>query len=710
VKAFLWLISFFGIALISSSSWAQSYIQQERDRQDLSYHLYKINKQIYTGKLNVEQELERLQADTSSIPNSGQTFILNSIASKGQRHLISLRLRGIRYQNVAPKVKLYINGKVVKTFSVNNQTEYKFYNFISPRSQSISSVYVRYTNDSGDRDLFVDSVRVDGYHYDPKNAQYDRWGLDNKSVIQGQREMSWTGFLIFNINSMKKLKLQRVSQMEFAKFSFRIRGRAYNKSFPNMRLLVNNQEQSVVRVSHSGFKDKNGILAYQNSDELQLGVRLWNADSTRDLWIKDYRFNGQKISNTSGAYDRNAHDGADIVASREAMFWKGTQTFSVPRPLSWSLYRFLRKYDRPSGRLVRSCPVEQGPGRNFNLWENSIVDLTRLKNNYGDDLSGSTYNCRTDQIAPFKVDPPRDNTASAFMEPLKTHLYRLSTITEDYARSSKLRPQIANCALDWIHTWAKAGIFTEKAGVYSEGGEYNTRQGDYERVFYVSSFVQAYGIIMNDKNLNPAKKAKVVNWMKKVRAQVRSFINIRINKDRDLNNIINWSGMTLMSLGLVLDNQSDIHRAIKIFDIGLNEIRADGYLPRELQRGSRSFTYHNYALRPLIFSAELAHSYGYDLYGRKNGRLHLLVDRVASSFINFNSFLNSQEQSFDSTPEAHIVNNSRAMDWMEIYHSRFGDDRIRDILIAARSENNGFLKTSTRTHGNATIMYGVKCL
>jgi len=230
-------------------------------------------------------------------------------------------------------------------------------------------------------------------------------------------------------------------------------------------------------------------------------------------------------------------------------------------------------------------------------------------------------------------------------------------------------------------------------------------------VFYISNFAVAYGLIKNESGLDLAKKQSVEAWLLKAAQEIDRFTALRLNKDKDPeNNIINWSALSLMSVGLVLQNKTLQNRALQLYDRALSQIRNDGLLPLELARGDRAFWYHNYALEPLIYMAEISETFGLNLYARDKGRLHLLAKRMIEGFEDFSTFPNHQTQTTISTPRYLLTEDNRELSWMEIYYSRFADPRLKKILQTARQSNNGSLKISLRTHGSSTHLFGVKCL
>ena len=366
----------------------------------------------------------------------------------------------------------------------------------------------------------------------------------------------------------------------------------------------------------------------------------------------------------------------------------------------------------PGDYDAMGCPLVYKPGAGFSTLAGQMFDKTRIRIAFGVTAPAS-YACRTDRVTPYKIDPPeRSGTAyTTFLQPLRDHLYRFDTVTTDYARQRGANLAQAQCAMTWILPWAQAGIFTERAGVASEGGAYLSRQGDYERVFHFSAFAIGYALIKDEPGLSAADKQTIETWMTSVGTEINRFTAIRLSKDTDpANNILNWSALSLMSIGLATGNPTFVDRALALYDMGLAQIRSDGYLPLELARGEKAFWYHNYALHPLVLTAEIAKPFGMDLYARGGGRLMLLVDRMVTSFGSFSGFPGYATQASDSNPTYFLTDNSRELEWMEIIYSRFGTAGLKPLLTTARATNSGALKYSYRTHGSPTHLFGVKCL
>jgi len=82
-----------------------------------------------------------------------------------------------------------------------------------------------------------------------------------------------------------------------------------------------------------------------------------------------------------------------------------------------------------------------------------------------------------------------------------------------------------------------------------------------------------------------------------------------------------------MQWGILSNNQSRYERGVDGYLRALGQLRGDGSLPLETERGSRALWYQRHALATLTTMAEIAQTQGHDLYNRQvNGKtIHLAV-------------------------------------------------------------------------------------
>lgn len=244
-------------------------------------------------------------------------------------------------------------------------------------------------------------------------------------------------------------------------------------------------------------------------------------------------------------------------------------------------------------------------------------------------------------------------------------------------------------------------------------GYTQSRQGKYARKWASGSIALSYLKIRDDTGVDREKKKAVERWINRLADVVADSST---GKTSRRNNHAYWNGFTNMANGIVLNRSDLFDSGIGAYKRALNEMRSEGILPLELDRKEHALHYHNFALSPLVFMAELAAKQGVDLYREKSGQafaasaegeadIHKLVDLVIRSLEDPQYF-----KKFSLTPQAtrkgkvsnHIGDQELA--WLEPYYARFKEPGLARFLCRLRPLYNW------RTGGDATLAWGVKDL
>ncbi|TAK07440.1 hypothetical protein EPO44_04040 [bacterium] len=288
------------------------------------------------------------------------------------------------------------------------------------------------------------------------------------------------------------------------------------------------------------------------------------------------------------------------------------------------------------------------------------------------------------------------------VKPLYSYLDSLARITDGYVRQQPRFPQAASCGLDWLHAWAKEDALM---------GTIKGRQGRYARKWASGSIALSYLKIRDQSGLDGEKKKVVEQWIGRLADVVADSSTGETSRK---NNHAYWNGLTNMVNGIVLNQRDLFESGIAAYKLALSEMRSDGVLPLELARKEHALHYHNFALSPLVFIAELAARQGTDLYREKKRRdlgptsdnetdIHKLVDLVIRSLEDPQYF-----KRFSLLPQAvrkgkisdHVSDSE--LTWMEPYYARFKEPRLVRFICRLRPLYNW------RTGGDATLAWGVK--
>ncbi|WP_342708360.1 alginate lyase family protein [Bradyrhizobium sp. B124] len=239
-----------------------------------------------------------------------------------------------------------------------------------------------------------------------------------------------------------------------------------------------------------------------------------------------------------------------------------------------------------------------------------------------------------------------------------------------------------DCVMDLLAGWASG------SALLTTGANY---QGDFERSWAGTDFALALLRFPNASIEADHRFPQVKPWLIRIAEETRDADRIN-HLD---NNLVYWAGLDLMSIGTLTDRGDLVDAGISRARQGIRDIGAHGELERELKRGERALHYHNFALIPLVFCAELASRRKVDLYAENNGAIRRLADlivRAVQDERSFGALTNVPQQLFPWTFQGDLA-------WMEPYYARFHDPRLPTILSSRRPLNN------PRLGGNVTAAW-----
>jgi Bacterial Ig domain/Ca-dependent carbohydrate-binding module xylan-binding/Right handed beta helix region len=135
----------------------------------------------------------------------------SSSGSSATEQVITVTVSGDQY-NGDPRFRLLVDGQQVgdiqSVSAVHSSGEWQTFKFTVDASGGFDQVSVQFVNDTyggsadKDRNLYVDSIGVNGVELAPQEAVYDRAG---KSDIAGQSTMAWAGALVFDVSNRSDL-------------------------------------------------------------------------------------------------------------------------------------------------------------------------------------------------------------------------------------------------------------------------------------------------------------------------------------------------------------------------------------------------------------------------------------------------------------------------------------------------------------------------
>jgi poly(beta-D-mannuronate) lyase len=210
----------------------------------------------------------------------------------------------------------------------------------------------------------------------------------------------------------------------------------------------------------------------------------------------------------------------------------------------------------------------------------------------------------------------------------------------------------AICAGHWLANWAQGGAML---------GHMSSRQAEVERKYRTAGLAAAYLKIHG--TVDPADRAAIDPWLDDLADHVIADQTWPARR----NNQLYWAGFAAGAVGTVTGAVRHIAFSRKVFDAALTDIQADGTLPMELLRREKSLEYTNYALAPLVMSAELAELRGEDWYGHENGAIHRLAARVLAGIRDPKAFAAMAGEPSVDVPKGGLLG------WLAFYRVRFPD-------------------------------------
>ena len=263
---------------------------------------------------------------------------------------------------------------------------------------------------------------------------------------------------------------------------------------------------------------------------------------------------------------------------------------------------------------------------------------------------------------------------------------QVSSMVSHYLHSG--RPELLDCTLGWLDTWAQAGALLGKA---------ENHTGKSVRKWALASLASAYVRLKFsvsrplEKDLQRAQRIEA--WLGKLGDTVVS--DWKNQPQGAINNHQYWAAWAVMADAVALNRRDLFDWALAQYRIGARQVDPDGYLPNELKRDTRALAYHNYSLGPLAMIAAFAKANGADL-GDSRAAMQRLAGRVIAGVDNPKTF----EAKTGEKQTREGVHEPSKFAWMEAYCLTFSCDSN----FTRRMDKMRPLKTY-RLGGNLTELF-----
>jgi hypothetical protein len=256
-------------------------------------------------------------------------------------------------------------------------------------------------------------------------------------------------------------------------------------------------------------------------------------------------------------------------------------------------------------------------------------------------ISGNSfYAASTGPTFGFRIEC-RQERKNYFTQGLLVSFQKEIATAADKAMAAGDRAMMA-CVTSTLHEWAGNNAIEALTG--GTEGRTNARV---TRAIALETFAGLYfkyyptfsGIGSKlSSAYGPDQNAVIKKWLSKLAGFTRQESIPRLKTP---NNMLYRQGNGMLLVGLITGDQQLVDAGRQAFTMGLKQINKDGFLPLELQRGSRARGYHASALAPLINMLVTSKSYGCEikLSRDEEDRLLLLFARVIQSQLDPDAFI-----------------------------------------------------------------------
>lgn len=285
-----------------------------------------------------------------------------------------------------------------------------------------------------------------------------------------------------------------------------------------------------------------------------------------------------------------------------------------------------------------------------------------------------------------KIDEERKRRYREETRDLRRFENTLLSMTNDYLRSGQTEFTYAECALEWLHSWAEKDALLGKANFL----------GRVVRHWTLASLASAYAQVRDYDGYASAKKETVERWLAKVAYTVIDDYPEDSERISTKNNLSYWAAWAVTITGVAINDREFYDWGIERAARALGEqLHGDGTFPYELKRGRKALHYHIFAAIPLVMIAETGTRNGDNLYEIRGGILHRLVKRILYAMEDtgyMNQKAGAEQEPVTGLHPSHFT-------WMEPYQARFPRS---DVAAHLKEIRPIFLR---RTGGDMTWLY-----
>lgn len=206
---------------------------------------------------------------------------------------------------------------------------------------------------------------------------------------------------------------------------------------------------------------------------------------------------------------------------------------------------------------------------------------------------------------------------------------QVSQLVMGYQRDGS--PARVSCLVDGLMRWAQADALTSTTTNHT-----GRSMRKWALATLSSAWLQLQFSPSNPLAAMRTQSEQIENWLGKLaNLTVSDWDNLPLART---NNHSYWAAWAIMATSVVTNRQDLFQHALTMYRTGAGQVDSEGFLPNELRRRQRAFSYHNYAVQPLVMIALFARSNHVEVMDENHAALARLATRVITGFDSDDAF------------------------------------------------------------------------
>lgn len=171
------------------------------------------------------------------------------------------------------------------------------------------------------------------------------------------------------------------------------------------------------------------------------------------------------------------------------------------------------------------------------------------------------------------------------------------------------------------------------ASQHALAGRMENNQAVYTQGSNLGAWAIAFLKVKASRVVSDEQSKKITTWLKTLANENRLYYDSRrrVGKATDAHShLLYWAGFAVAAAGIANDDPELFGWAMDAYKQGVNDIREDGTLPIEMNRGQLALHSHLRALAGLVMLAEFGEVNGIGLYAERNFAIRRLIGLCVS--------------------------------------------------------------------------------